>query len=297
MACVCGRVQRGERAARHQVVPCPGCGRKVFVLPRSLFDAPAVAPPGARSPWRPWRAPLVAAGVCGAAVVAGFFAALPHLSRPAGGAIVAKDDPQRALGGIPAVRAALAGGKFHLAARLSDEALQARRRWPAQLTPAEGRELDQLWREAQLLARLSPRSLEEVVRHAMLVRDAEEWSGHWADYQGRSVIFDDVVRRDADGQPVLANHAVEVEGAKVRLALEDLAVLRDLPLDDGPRLVFGARLARCAREEGGVWVVRFEPESGVLLTDVGAVEACIPGPADEGLREALARQKAWLEGR
>ena len=97
--------------------------------------------------------------------------------------------------------------------------------------------------------------------------------------------------------PLLANHVVEVEGTTVRLALEDLVLLRDLPLDAEPRVIFGARLARCAREEGGTWVVRFEPDSGVLLTDAGAVEACFPAAMDERLRETLVRQKGWVEGR
>jgi hypothetical protein len=272
----------------------------VFVLPGSPFDAPAVPPlPAARSPWRAWRGPLVGAGVCGLAVLACFAAALPYLGRPTNSAerTSAGEEPPVLQQGIRAARQALAEGKFHVAGRLCDEVLRGRRRWPGQLTAAEGRDLDQLWRQAHLLARLSPRSLEEMVRHAMLVRDAEEWGGYFTDYQGKSVVFDDVVRRDAGGLPVLANHVIEVGGPPVRLALEELTILRDLPLDEGPRLVFGARLARCAREEGGVWVVRFEPESGVLLTDVGAVDACFPTPADEELKSALERQKGWLEQR
>ena len=67
----------------------------------------------------------------------------------------------------------------------------------------------------------------------------------------------------------------------MRLALEDLAVLHDLPLDDRPRLIFGARLAGCEREPGGGWVVHFERDSGVLVTDHDAVVAALTQPPDE----------------
>jgi hypothetical protein len=85
--------------------------------------------------------------------------------------------------------------------------------------------------------------------------------------------------------------AGEVEA---RVALEDLTLLRQLPLDPPRRWLFGVRLANCQREEGGVWVFRFEPESAVLLTDEAAAAACCPGPVDDELHEVLRRQDEWL---
>src|SRR5262249_36581119 len=116
------------------------------------------------------------------------------------------------------------------------------------------------------------------------------------DYRGRGVIFDDMVRRDDEGRAVLVNHVVQLNDERVRLALEDLAALQDLPLDDEPRLIFGARLRSCTREQGGEWVVRFEPNSGVLFTEAEAVEACFPVPADE-LRKVTRRQQKWVDER
>ena len=128
------------------------------------------------------------------------------------------------------------------------------------------------------------------------MRDPEEWAAEFAAFRGRTFLFDDVVRRDNEGRPVLGSYVVEVKGEVVRLALEDLDVLRDLPLDEGPRMLFGARLAQCDREEGGSWVIHFAPDSGVLLTDLEAAEAASPGrPLDPGLKETLQRQQQWLD--
>jgi hypothetical protein len=289
VSCLCGQKLQGERQARHQVVTCPGCRRGVFVLPRSPF---ATSPPrGADgtpsySLWRSWRAPLAAAAVCLAVVLGAFHLAWPYLMReekvnPPGADVhtLAKPPPT-----IEEGRRALAQGRFRVARQLLDE------------VPGQARELDQLRRQASLLASLSPRSLEEIVRHAKLVRDPAEWSRQFDDYRGRSVLFDDAVRRDAAGEPALANYVVEAGDVPVRVALGDLLILRDLPLDDAPRLIFGARLAGCAREEGG-WVVRFDPDSGVLLTDLAAVEACYPTPLDAGVKPTLERQARWLDER
>ena len=62
------------------------------------------------------------------------------------------------------------------------------------------------------------------------------------------------------------------------------------------RMLFGARLAGLAREERGghgLWVIRLDPDSGVLLTDEDTAGACGPRPLDPGLREVLRRQADW----
>jgi hypothetical protein len=70
--------------------------------------------------------------------------------------------------------------------------------------------------------------------------------------------------------------------------------LQLVPLDPPPRLIFGGRLAGLAREAGGGWVVRFEPDSGVLLTDAAALAACSPVPPDADALQTLRRQEEWL---
>lgn len=77
--------------------------------------------------------------------------------------------------------------------------------------------------------------------------------------------------------------------------LTDLTILSRLPLERPYRVLFGARLASVGREAGGRLVVRFQPDSGVLLTDPGAVRACLLGqPPDDALSEVLRRQQDWL---
>jgi hypothetical protein len=61
-------------------------------------------------------------------------------------------------------------------------------------------------------------------------------------------------------------------------------------------MLFGARLAGLEREERGghgLWVIRLDPDSGVLLTDEDAAGACCPRPLDDGLRAVLRRQADW----
>jgi DNA-directed RNA polymerase subunit RPC12/RpoP len=297
VVCICGQTIRGERQARHQVINCPGCGEKVFVLPRSPFTVPPdarLAASTTRRRW--WLAPLLAGVVCLAALLIAFAAAWHLLIRPHEPAAEAGSEEGLAKQ-VEAGRSALGQGKFHLARRLLGEAVDRRDEQPGILPPAASRQLNQLHRQADLLSRLLPVSLEEIVRQGRLVRDRTEWALQMDDYRGRSVVFDDVVRRDQRGVPILATYVVEVDDEIVRLALEDLTLLRDLPLDDEPRLIFGARLHSCEREEGGEWVIRFVPDSGVLLTDPDAVAACLPGSPDRTLEQTLARQRRWLDER
>jgi hypothetical protein len=126
------------------------------------------------------------------------------------------------------------------------------------------------------------------------VRRPDEWQDRFrAQHLGKAVVFDDVVGRDPAGRPALAVYRVGAGGEKARVALEDLRLLRRLPLDPPQRLVFGGRLASLEREDGGGWVFHFDPDSGVLLTDAGAVAACV-GPPDADLLEVLRRQQQWL---
>jgi hypothetical protein len=298
--CVCGHAVHGARKRRHQVVPCPACGASVFVLPRSPWPpvpgadaAPAAAAPARRSPW---LMPAVAGAACLAVLLVLFRLALPLLSRHSPNRQAEEAPPaQRLAEATEAGRRALADGNYRLALREFNRAVDLGDRHPGLLAPAEARQLTQLQRQSDLLSRLLSRSLQEIVQEAALLRDPDEWRAKFADdYRGRSVVFDDVLRRDADGRPALSTYAVVVNKETVRLALGDLRLLQALPLQPPPRMLFGARLAGCVREEGGGWVIRFEPDSGVLLTDPGAAASCCPAPLGRELEEVLRRQEEWL---
>lgn len=294
VTCRCGRALRGARARRHQVLACPACGRGVFVLPGVAAAVPAATP---RSRWRAWRWPLIAGGLCLLAVIVGYAVALRALRSDRGDRPRLAPSAETIRTHVEAGTKALAHGSFHIALRELNLAVALRERAPDLLTPAEHRALNQLQRQADLMAHLSHLTLEEIVARGKLVRNPDEWADVFADFRGRGVIFDDHARRDGDGRPALVNHTVEVGDERVRLALEDVAVLNDLPLGDEPRLIFGAKLQSVAREEGGGWVVRFEPDSGVLFTEAEAVEACFPVAPGGELREVMQRQRRWLDER
>jgi hypothetical protein len=300
--CHCGQFLRGERQRRHQVMTCANCSRRVFVLPRSPFevvleDSASGITATPRSWLRSWTATLVVGAVSVGLLLVAFLVAWPYLPRKEEKSAekVSTDAKGLLLKKVEAGREALEQGKFHRARTLLDEAVRERDRQRDLLSPAEHRRLNQLRRQADLLARLSPLSLQEIVRQGTLERDPKEWALAFERYRGWSFVFDDVVRRDAEGRLKLANDVVDVNGGQARLALDELAILKDLPLDDAPRLIFGARLAKCELEEGGTWVIHFEPNSGVLLTDPEAAQAASTRSLEPGLKATLKRQQEWLD--
>lgn len=290
VACPCGAEQTGVRGARYQVVRCPGCGEDVFVLPRSPLPAVPDDPPGGRPAAgrrSPWLLPLAAAGGTLAAVVAVYLLLLSSLRRPADGPSPGPHGP----GGALPVQQAIAEGRRRLQARefhLALEILQA-----AGGAGAADPDLVQLYRQADLLTHLSERPLEQIIQHGQTVGNPDEWREQFKQkYKGHGLLFDDVVRRDHEGHHHLTVYEVAVEGERARVEL-GLKLLDGLPLDEPRRLVFGARLARVEREAGNTWVVRFEPDSGVLLTDEGAAAACGLAPVDAELRAVLTEQAKW----
>jgi hypothetical protein len=236
-----------------------------------------------------WRTPLLAAAGTLAAVVACFFVLLPRLATEHSAAATGPQADPRAA--AETGRRALADGNFFLAAR----ELSAASLLPAGgRSAAELRELDQLRRQADLLSRLHGRSLQEILGEALPLRRDDEWKARFREqHEGKAVVFDDVVVRDAAGRPSLAVYRVRVGDERARVAVDDLRLLARLPIDPPRRLLFGGRLADLVREDGGAWAFRFHPDSAVLLTDAGAVAACI-GPVDADLMEVLRRQERWL---
>ncbi len=286
--CLCGRPLRGQRQQSRQIVPCPHCGRKRFILPRSPWLAPpATATTEQAAGVRLSR--LLGGIVLGGALAMGliFLLVRPYLRRP-----VAPSDssPMDSRALLEAGERQLHEGNVHLALKELNAAIAWRDRHADALTRPEHHRLEQLVRQCDLLTRLLDQPLEEIVRQAMRHRNDDEWRAKFEHYRGRTVVFDDVLRHDAQGRPILGFYAVRAGDTEARIALEDLALLRQLPLEPPRRWLFGARLASCRREEGGIWVLRFEPDSAVLLTDDSAAAACCPGPLDKELLAVLKRQ-------
>jgi hypothetical protein len=244
------------------------------------------------------RLPLAAAVLTLVGVVVVFWIILRNLDAPP-----ARQQPEAASPAdidahLLAGRKALSEGSFRLAAEQLAAARALRDRRPRLLGASENRSLNRLYRQAALLASPLPKPLEEILRQASGLHNEEEWQKEFdANYKGRSVVFDDRVQRDAARRYRLMVYEVRLGFGKdaelARLEIGDLKLLQPLPLDQPQRLLFGARVAAIGREPPGVWVIRFEPESGVLLSDTGAVSAFCPQPMDDELREVVKRQAEW----
>jgi hypothetical protein len=188
---------------------------------------------------------------------------------------------------------ALGEGNSQLAVDELEAAQQLVRRHPQLLSKDETRQLAQLHRQATLLADLLTESLGELLSRATGLEEREWQAVFQRRYFGKAVLFDAEVRRDAAGQYQLG-YRLWAGLEPSRAAIEELQLLAQLPLEKPQRLLFGARLAAIRREPPGIWVVRFAPGSGVLLTHPGAVTACLFNPPDGELRQVLQLQQAWL---
>lgn len=164
------------------------------------------------------------------------------------------------------------------------------------LSAQQRRTWRQTLRQASLLADLAPESLEEILRHAAGMRP-EEWQADFDNrYLGRAVVWDDEFGRLAQGGWVCKTYEVKQGADAVQLAFNDVKLLQRLEPFAGQRFVIGVRYASIKLEPPGPrWVVRFDPDSGVLLTDPGAAatqSAALAGPEGE---QHLRRQAEWLE--
>jgi hypothetical protein len=189
---------------------------------------------------------------------------------------------------------ALAEGHFQVALDELTAAKDLGERHPASLTPRERRELRQLLRQADLLSDLLTESLHEIlVRAAGL--DDREWEAVFnRRYRDKAVVFEAAVRLDASGRYHLG-YTLQLDREPGRIEIGDLKLLESLPLQTPQHLLFGGRLASIRREPPGpAWVVRFRPDSGVLLTDPGAVRACGLPADDAEISAALQKQSSWV---
>jgi hypothetical protein len=318
VACACGNVLRGQRQARHQVVRCGACHQPVFVLPYSPLprwsaaDVPASggdpAPPAARAAaLRFWRWPLIAGGLTLAVLVAVFTVCLVVLRpvlHPVAGETAPPAPSLESL--VEAGRKELKAGEFVKADRSFQEAHALLRPRPELARTETGRQLVQLGREADLLANLLREPLGEIIQIASVQKE-DEWKAQFDQhYLHQAVIFDADVVPDGAGKPRL-DFVLRAGDLPARIDVGDLKLLAALPRERPPRLLFGARLASIAREVAdgrGVWVVRFDPDSGVLFTDPEAVADAYPPPGDndavarqdyEALQALLKRQRRWLD--
>lgn len=151
--------------------------------------------------------------------------------------------------------------------------------------------------EAEIIARLAPGTLEDVLDEAARA-DPAAWSRRFDTlYKGRTVILDTQIVSVPDGQ---GNGHFELDyrifregegGQPSSVGGADTTGFRLFELTRpkvGDRVTFGARLRSfrfdLARE---TWFAEFEPDSGVIMTHTGALEALGWPAAGEPAGEAL----------
>jgi hypothetical protein len=185
-------------------------------------------------------------------------------------------------------------GSFRLAA---DEMVKLHIVWQAQpgLTSSqESQEMLQLEQEAQALADLSGNSLEEILDRAASIGEAEWLADFSHRFEGEAILFDLEVR-GVGGKHFEHAYLLWARGEPAVLDLDDLELLaKKLPLQP-PRTIFLARLASVRREAQRGWVIRLQPNSGVLLTEPGAARMCCPALAGAEVEALLQGQRAWAQ--
>jgi hypothetical protein len=299
VTCPCGQLLSGTRQTSFQVVRCPACGSERFILPRSPYSSengkPALSPPAAPAPssgLHVWRLPLLAAAVTAVFLLLIYLIFLKpdHASPdPNSKAKETRPAPER----LKRAEKFLGEGHFRLAA---NELVSA----PAEiLSPRQTRQWQQLQREAALLADLCAEPIEDILRHAAGVAP-QEWQAEFPHrYQGKAFLFDVHLWRLPNGQ-VQADYVLPGPNA-ARLEWRELEILRNLDLDRPRRVILGVRLARINLEPPGpVRTVRFQPKSGVWLTDERAAALCCPPLGDPALGDpealAILKRQAQMVG-
>ncbi len=288
VTCICGHVLRGQRQGAPQVVRCPRCGGERFILPASplppVHDVAAkIVPIRGSFGLKYWLLPACA--IC--VTAAGMFLVYRHfLTSPP-----SPTDSPRLISPLDHLKRAddlLSEGLFQLAVKeLAGK--------PDGLAQDQQRRWRQAAREAAILADLIAEPIEDILRHAAASPE-REWLAEFARrYQAHALLFDLTLKRTAAGQYHFHYH-VPAGDDPARLEFGGVELLAQLDLAAPRRVIFGARLASVRLEPPGPrWVVRFHPDSGVLLTHAKAAGLCCPAWSDDATHTLLAEQKTWTQ--
>jgi hypothetical protein len=190
---------------------------------------------------------------------------------------------------LAAGRTALAGGDFARAVQELDAAGTIAAAHPQQFSVADRRQLLQLQRQAAILANWMREPLDQALARAARLND-DEWLVVVERYRGKTVVFDLEIRRDPAGQYQVK--PARPGTTRLRVEVQELKLLRSLPLDAPQRVLFAARLAEVRRNGPESCTVQLDPTSGVLLTDVSSAAICGEIP-EATLQTILRQQRGW----
>ncbi|QDV37831.1 hypothetical protein [Tautonia plasticadhaerens] len=174
--------------------------------------------------------------------------------------------------GIPA----LEDGDFDLAHRLLSRAAEAVEALGGQIGGAE--EVRQAAREAAIFVDLIPDRLEAILDERARTVDESRWQSTFDRfYRGRSILLSaEVTGTPAASGRFEINYRVLNRTATsprvARIDFEGFRLFESGSPEVGARLQFGARLEAIWSEEGG-YRIQLQPESGVTITHVEALDA------------------------
>lgn len=292
--CSCGAVYSGLRQAAQQILTCQKCQKAIFVLPRSPWATPGESL--STAPAKSFGNKKLVQLLAGASILLligggiGFLMIQNIKDRPGGPPdVVSQEEKVREI--LAKAGQLLAQGQF----RLAQKELQSQEYLLASATSNEALSWKQTLGQAQLLADLAPEPLEDIIRHAAGAT-TEGWLADFADrFQNKALVFDAVFRRPPHGA-ITGNYEVHLPGLDgVKLVFDNITCLQCVDWMENRRVILGVRLASIRLEPPGpLWVVRFDPDQCVLLTDPGAAASLCPEFADPEVRKHLDLQAAWL---
>jgi len=151
--------------------------------------------------------------------------------------------------------------------------------------------------EAELYTTLEPELLERILVEASA--DEETWKSRFDTfYKGRSLFFDCSIRStpgsgDGPGYDLDYRILPNGEGAHAnlrvgRIDLSGFKLIEHAKPKVGDQLQFGARLQSFSYDlDQQEWLARLEPDSGIFLTHIGALEALGKPAANDTVAEEL----------
>jgi len=315
--CRCGHPSEGLRQPRRQILTCPKCQRRVFILPASPWthlplepqkqpaandiagpspaatfrivrNEPPSAPAGERKLWRqPVRAAVITLLLAVIAVIAILLLLETSTNRTRTHTI--RDQVTKA-------RQALERGDLTAAHASLSSANHELERLPKGFPQKEAAEILRLHRQVELVAGLSTPSLEELIAIAKQM-PAEKWGAHFAqNYAGKAVVFDAVVFPEKDHR-VRLDYELMVAGGEAGIELNNIEEFTAWvsPNQDAQRWVFGVRLANIdlkmtADNREALWLVHFQPESMELITEPALLQF-LELMHQRDIQDVLARQR------
>jgi hypothetical protein len=250
---------------------------------------------------RPWLVPVTAAGLTLLIGILGVGIALRYLVFPPAGPQSLAAVRDRMAQHVSAGQQALVDREYALARKEFEAARTLRQQHPQAMSGADSRQLNQLFRQTDLLADRLP-NLRDLIELRKGTKNDHDWDFLFKGrYQGKAVFFD-VTVSEPGGQPYQVDRFHPHPGLEgmspelVRLHLQDLKLLQNIRPSTPVRLLFGARLADLRNEgvgEQSLRVIHLQPDSGVLLTDAGAVASLLQQPLDNDLQALLKQQADW----